>query len=112
MPDRYRLIDSDAHVLEPADMFEKYLEPAFRSPFRIWQRIPRLPIDEPITIGCTTFVPRPEDASLGRRRSISATRSRPRAKHDGALRNLASRPSTSIPFRWVAIDCTTFSMSR
>jgi hypothetical protein len=27
----YRLIDSDAHVIEPADMFEKYLEPKFRS---------------------------------------------------------------------------------
>jgi predicted TIM-barrel fold metal-dependent hydrolase len=27
----YRFIDSDAHVLEPADMFEKYLEPQFRS---------------------------------------------------------------------------------
>ena len=27
----YRFIDSDAHVLEPADMFEKYLDPRFRS---------------------------------------------------------------------------------
>jgi hypothetical protein len=26
MLERFRLIDSDAHVLEPADMFEKYLE--------------------------------------------------------------------------------------
>jgi uncharacterized protein len=26
-----RFIDSDAHVLEPADMFDKYLEPKFRS---------------------------------------------------------------------------------
>jgi len=32
MLDGYRLIDSDAHVLEPADMFERYLEPEFRSP--------------------------------------------------------------------------------
>jgi len=28
----HRLIDSDAHVLEPADMFAKYLEPEFRAP--------------------------------------------------------------------------------
>src|SRR5260221_12722961 len=27
----HRFIDSDAHVLEPADLFEKYLEPKFRS---------------------------------------------------------------------------------
>ena len=27
----YRFIDSDAHILEPADMFQKYLEPKFRS---------------------------------------------------------------------------------
>lgn len=26
----HRFIDSDAHVIEPADMFEKYLEPEFR----------------------------------------------------------------------------------
>jgi predicted TIM-barrel fold metal-dependent hydrolase len=31
MYNSYRFIDSDAHVLEPADMFEKYLEPQFRS---------------------------------------------------------------------------------
>ena len=27
----HRFIDSDAHILEPADMFQKYLEPKFRS---------------------------------------------------------------------------------
>ena len=26
----HRFIDSDAHILEPADMFQKYLEPKFR----------------------------------------------------------------------------------
>ena len=33
----YKFIDSDAHILEPADMFEKYLEPKFRSEMpRAW----------------------------------------------------------------------------
>jgi hypothetical protein len=31
MRNGYRFIDSDAHVLEPRDMFEKYLEPQFRA---------------------------------------------------------------------------------
>jgi hypothetical protein len=35
MENGYRLIDSDAHVIEPADMFEKYLEPKFRSPLPV-----------------------------------------------------------------------------
>jgi predicted TIM-barrel fold metal-dependent hydrolase len=30
MPDDKRFIDSDAHVVEPNDLFEKYLEPKFR----------------------------------------------------------------------------------
>ena len=37
MRNGYRFIDSDAHVIEPADMFEKYLEPKFRSPMPIAQ---------------------------------------------------------------------------
>jgi len=37
MHDGYRFIDSDAHVIEPADMFEKYLEAKFRSPMPIAQ---------------------------------------------------------------------------
>jgi uncharacterized protein len=35
MRNGYRFIDSDAHVIEPADMFEKYLEPRFRSPMPV-----------------------------------------------------------------------------
>src|SRR5216684_6888106 len=35
MENGYRLIDSDAHVIEPADLFEKYLEPRFRSPLPV-----------------------------------------------------------------------------
>ncbi len=27
----HRLMDSDCHILEPPDLFEKYLEPQFRS---------------------------------------------------------------------------------
>ncbi len=30
MSKRPRLIDSDSHILEPPDLFEKYLEPKFR----------------------------------------------------------------------------------
>ena len=30
MTGRLLFIDSDAHVIEPVDMFEKYLEPKFR----------------------------------------------------------------------------------
>lgn len=29
MPQKFRFIDSDAHILEPNDMFEKYLDPKF-----------------------------------------------------------------------------------
>src|SRR5260370_9552762 len=35
MENGYRLIDSDAHVIEPADLFEKSLEPRFRSPLPV-----------------------------------------------------------------------------
>ena len=31
MSDGYRFIDSDAHILEPEDMFEKYLEPKYHA---------------------------------------------------------------------------------
>ena len=30
----HRLIDSDSHILEPPDLFEKYLEPKFRPHIR------------------------------------------------------------------------------
>ncbi len=30
MSKSHRLIDSDSHILEPPDLFEKYLEPKFR----------------------------------------------------------------------------------
>ena len=29
VPQKFRFIDSDAHILEPNDMFEKYLDPKF-----------------------------------------------------------------------------------
>ncbi|MBI3304320.1 MAG: amidohydrolase family protein, partial [Deltaproteobacteria bacterium] len=50
----YKFIDSDAHVLEPADMFEKYLEPRFRS------EMPRAWIDyqgEPLAFGFEVIIP-------------------------------------------------------
>ncbi len=54
MQNGYRFIDSDAHVLEPADMFEKYLEPKFRS---------RMPVawsdykGEPLAFGFKLVIP-------------------------------------------------------
>ena len=30
MKDDYRVFDSDMHVLEPADLWERYIDPAFR----------------------------------------------------------------------------------
>ena len=54
MLDGYRLIDSDAHVLEPADMFEKYLEPEFRSPLPIaWSGY----AGEPLAFGFKLVIP-------------------------------------------------------
>jgi hypothetical protein len=35
----YDIIDADAHVLEPLDLWEKYMDPAYR------ERAPRLIID-------------------------------------------------------------------
>ena len=50
----YKFIDSDAHVLEPADMFEKYLEPKFRS------EMPRAWADyqgDPLAFGFEVVIP-------------------------------------------------------
>jgi len=30
MKDGYRFVDCDMHIMEPTDLFDKYLEPAFR----------------------------------------------------------------------------------
>ena len=35
----YNVIDADGHVLEPVDLFEKYMDPAYRD------RAPRLIVD-------------------------------------------------------------------
>ena len=35
----YNVIDADGHVLEPVDLFEKYIDPAYRD------RAPRLIVD-------------------------------------------------------------------
>jgi predicted TIM-barrel fold metal-dependent hydrolase len=54
MTGRYRLIDSDAHVLEPSDMFEKYLEPAFRAALpSAWSRY----AGEPLAFSFRLVVP-------------------------------------------------------
>ena len=39
MTRQYNVIDSDGHVLEPVDLFAKYIDPAYRD------RAPRLIID-------------------------------------------------------------------
>jgi hypothetical protein len=31
MKEGYRFVDCDMHIMEPADLFDKYLDPAFRS---------------------------------------------------------------------------------
>ena len=30
MKEGYRFVDCDMHIMEPVDLFEKYLDPAFR----------------------------------------------------------------------------------
>lgn len=53
----YRFIDSDAHVLEPANMFEKYLEPKFRSQMPIaWADYQ----GEPLAFGFKLVIPSPQ----------------------------------------------------
>ena len=50
----YKFIDSDAHILEPADLFERYLEPQFRS------EMPRAWVDyqgDPLAFGFEIVVP-------------------------------------------------------
>jgi len=56
MRNGYRFIDSDAHVIEPADMFEKYLEPQFRSPMPIAQVDYR---GEPLAFSFKLVIPAP-----------------------------------------------------
>jgi predicted TIM-barrel fold metal-dependent hydrolase len=59
MQNGYRLIDSDAHVLEPADMFEKYLEPRFRSPMPVaWSEYS----GEPLAFSFKLAIPGPDGA--------------------------------------------------
>ena len=54
----HRLIDSDSHILEPPDLFEKYLEPKFRS------HMPRAWVDyqgDPLGFGISVTVPSAHD---------------------------------------------------
>jgi predicted TIM-barrel fold metal-dependent hydrolase len=56
MSERYPFIDSDAHVLEPPDLFERYLEPKFRD------RMPYARADyqgEPLAFGFELRIPAP-----------------------------------------------------
>jgi len=56
MRNGYRFIDSDAHVIEPADMFEKYLEPQFRSPMPVaWANYQ----GEPLAFSFKLVIPAP-----------------------------------------------------
>src|SRR5919197_555675 len=47
MKDGYRVFDSDMHVLEPADLWERYIDPAFR------HRAPRGTTRTPMDVGVT-----------------------------------------------------------
>jgi hypothetical protein len=50
----YRFIDSDAHIIEPRDMFEKYLEPKFRAEMPIaWADYQ----GEPLAMGFEVRIP-------------------------------------------------------
>src|SRR5262249_26521972 len=54
MRNGYRFIDSDAHVLEPEDMFEQYLEPQFRSPMPVaWAKYQ----GEPLALSLKLVIP-------------------------------------------------------
>ena len=56
MTSRVPFIDSDAHVIEPVDMFERYLEPKFRD------RMPYACADyqgEPLAFGFELRIPAP-----------------------------------------------------
>ncbi|HEV8717082.1 MAG TPA: amidohydrolase family protein [Candidatus Binatia bacterium] len=56
MRNGYRFIDSDAHVIEPADMFAKYLEPQFRSPMPVaWANYQ----GEPLAFSFKLVIPAP-----------------------------------------------------
>jgi hypothetical protein len=60
MSERYRFIDSDAHVLEPVDMFEKYLDPKFRD------QMPYARTDyqgEPLAFGFELRIPAPNGST-------------------------------------------------
>lgn len=39
MPRTYNIIDADGHVLEPVDIWDKYIDPAYRD------RAPRMIVD-------------------------------------------------------------------
>ena len=58
MSKNHRLIDSDSHILEPPDLFEKYLEPKFRS------HMPQAWVDyqgDPLGFGISVTVPSAHD---------------------------------------------------
>ena len=57
MSDRYRFIDSDAHILEPEDMFEKYLEPKYHAAMpKAWANYR----GEPLGFGLEIRIPNPD----------------------------------------------------
>jgi predicted TIM-barrel fold metal-dependent hydrolase len=56
MSKRFHFIDSDAHVLEPRDMFERYLEPQYRAQMPVaWADYQ----GEPLAFGFEIRVPKP-----------------------------------------------------
>ena len=57
MSDGYRFIDSDAHIIEPEDMFEKYLEPKYHAAMpKAWANYR----GEPLGFGLEVRIPNPD----------------------------------------------------
>jgi hypothetical protein len=56
MSKSWNFIDSDAHVIEPRDMFERYLEPRYRAQMPVaWADYQ----GEPLAFGFESRVPKP-----------------------------------------------------
>jgi hypothetical protein len=56
MSDSLKFIDSDAHVIEPRDMFERYLEPRYRAQMPVaWADYQ----GDPLALGFEVRIPKP-----------------------------------------------------
>jgi len=89
MPRTYDVIDADGHVLEPMDMFEKYMDPAYR------ESAPRLIVD---TDGKERL--RVEDRVLGSQKGlglVGGIGARQGAVDDATMKYVEGRPGGFDP---------------